>query len=263
SEEEIRAVVAYMRTFCADADRYPPGDLNFRRLLATGKAFPEKEWVLRVSHQPPNETRESEIELVYENRLGPRFQYEVEVPLRLQARAPGEGTGLGDLTVSGKYVQHFDLSSWTILSAGLDVRLPTGSEEQGLGTGTVRLDPFLAFGKAWLRGRSILQGRLGAELPTDDDKADPAAAYAIAFAQALGPPRVAWTPALELVGTVNFVTGRHDYAVWLETSKALNKLGHVVASAGVQIPIRPKDGATRLELYVLWDFGDGPFWVGW
>ena len=39
-KEEISAVVSYIRTFCADADAYPPGDLNFRRLLKTGKAFP-------------------------------------------------------------------------------------------------------------------------------------------------------------------------------------------------------------------------------
>jgi mono/diheme cytochrome c family protein len=263
SDEEIGAAVAYMRTFCADADRYPPGDLNFRRLLATGKAFPEMEWVLRLSHRPESETRETELEVIYENRLGARFQYEVELPLRLEARAAGQGTGIGDLTLSGKQVLHHDLSGGTILSAGLDVRLPTGSETKGLGSGTVRLDPFLAFGKAWGRGRTIVQGRFGGRFPADGDKGDPQGAYAIALSRALGHPRVAWTPAVEVAGTLNFDTGRHDYAVWLETSKALNKLGHVIASVGVQIPIRPRDVATRVEFYLLWDFGDGPFWVGW
>ena len=263
SDEEIGAAVASMRTFCADADGYPPGDLNFRRLLATGKAFPEMEWVLRLSHQPRSETRETELEVIYENRLGSRFQYEVELPLRLQSRPAGEGTGIGDLTLSGKQVLHHDLASWTIVSAGLDVRLPTGSESKGLGSGTVRLEPFLAFGKAWGRGRTIFQGRFGARFPTDGDKEEPQGAYGIALSQALGHPRVAWTPAVELVGTVDLDSGRHDYALWLETSKALNKLGHVIANVGVQIPIRPQNAAVRVEFYVLWDFGDGPFWVGW
>jgi hypothetical protein len=187
----------------------------------------------------------------------------VELPLRLEARAAGQGTGIGDLTLSGKQVLHHDLSGGTILSAGLDVRLPTGSETKGLGSGTVRLDPFLAFGKAWGRGRTIVQGRFGGRFPADGDKGDPQGAYAIALSRALGHPRVAWTPAVEVAGTLNFDTGRHDYAVWLETSKALNKLGHVIASVGVQIPIRPRDVATRVEFYLLWDFGDGPFWVGW
>jgi len=263
SDEEIGAAVAYMRTFCDSADRYPPGDLNFRRLLATGKAFPEMEWVLRLSHKPEGEARETELEVIYENRLGPRFQYEVELPLRLQARAVGEGAGIGDVTLSGKQVLHYDISSWTILSAGLDVRLPTGSASKGLGTGTVGLDPFLALGKAWRGGRTMFQGRFGARFPVDGDKGNPLGAYAIALSQALGHPRVAWTPAVEFVGNVDLDTRRHDFAVYLETSKALNKLGHVIASVGVQVPIRPRNVATRVEFYVLWDFGDGPFWVGW
>jgi mono/diheme cytochrome c family protein len=260
---EIGAVVAYMRTFCRRVDQFPPGDLNFRRLLATSKAFPEMEWVLHLSHRPDGETRETELEVIYENRLGPRFQYELEVPFRLQARGAGRGIGLGDVTVSGKQVLAFDFERLAILSGGLDVGLPTGSEDNGLGAGTLRFSPFLSFGKAWGGGRSILQGRIAARIPADGDRADPEGAYAVAFSRALGHPRVAWTPAVELVGAVNLATRRHDYAVWIETSRALNKLGHVVGSGGVQIPIRPSGAATRIEFYLLWDFGDGPFWEGW
>jgi mono/diheme cytochrome c family protein len=260
---EIGAAVAYMRTFCRRADRYPPGDLNFRRPLATSKAFPEMEWVLRLSHRPDAERRETELEVIYENRLGPRFQYELEVPLRLQAREAGQGVGLGDVTVAGKQVLAFDVERLAILSGGLEVGLPTGSEDRGLGAGAVRFSPFLSFGKAWGGGRSILQGRVAARIPSDGGRADPEGAYALAFSRALGHPRVAWTPAVELVGAVNLDTGRHDHAVWIETSKAINTLGHVVASAGVQVPIRPAAAATRVEFYLLWDFGDGPFWEGW
>jgi hypothetical protein len=65
------------------------------------------------------------------------------------------------------------------------------------------------------------------------------------------------------VGAYNTQTHEHEYAVWSELSKPLNKLGHVIASLGAQAPIRPSDATWRLELYLLWDFGDGPFWIGW
>ena len=258
--EEIGAVVAYLRTFCANADAYPPGDLNFRRLLKTGKAFPEAEVVLRLSHRPESGNRESELEAVYENRLGARFQYELALPLRAQA-PPGETGGAGDFEVSGKQVLHFDVTRLQILSAGLALTLPTGSESRGLGSGTPTVRPFVAHGKGW--GRTFLQTRVGATIPLNAERVDPELTWAIGLSRALGPPRVAWTPAVELAGALNTRTGQHEYGVWLETSKPLNRLGHVIASVGVQVPVLPHGDTWRLEAYLLWDFGDGPVWVGW
>jgi mono/diheme cytochrome c family protein len=258
--EEIRAVVAYLRTFCPEADRYPAGDLNFRRLLKTGKAFPEAEWVIRSSHRPARPTRETELEIAYENRLGPRFQYEVEVPLRLATQVAGEGRGVGDIVLSGKQVLHFDVPRRRILSGGLEVTVPTGSERKGLGEGALFFEPFLAYGQA--RGRTLVQGRLGFEAEAEGG-GERVGTYAVGVSRLLGPPWRAWAPAVELVGAWDFQARRHDYGVWLETSKPLNKLGHVVASLGVQLPIRPREARYRLEAYLLWDFGDGPFWIGW
>jgi mono/diheme cytochrome c family protein len=258
--EDISAVVAYLRTFCAKADRYPSGDLNFRRLLKTGKAFPEAEWVLRVSDGGRGGAREGELEAAYENRIGPRFQYEIEVPLRYAAPA-GEGRGLGDVTLAGKQVLHFNVPRKEILSASLGLTLPIGSESKELGNGVWTLSPSLAYGRAW--GRNILQATVGAELPTDSGKAPRLATYALGVSRALGPARSAWTPGVEWVGDVETKTGEHRYGLWLELSKPLNRLGHVIAAAGLQIPVRPRSDPTRVELYLLWDFGDGPFWIGW
>ena len=47
SDAEIRNVVRYLRTFCADR-AWPPGDLNLPRPLLTEKAFPENEALLTV-----------------------------------------------------------------------------------------------------------------------------------------------------------------------------------------------------------------------
>lgn len=259
-DEEIGAVVAYLRTFCAEADRYPPGDLNFRRPLKTGKAFPEQEVVLRTTHKPESGSRETELELLYENRIGPRFQYELVLPLRAQGR---EGRGIGDVEVEAKQVLAFSHRSLSIFSGGLGVELPTGSETKGLGSGTVFVSPFAAFGKGFGRGRTFFQARIGAELPVDSKKADTEIKYAAALSHSLGMSRRAFVPALELTGAYNTKTKAHDYSTWVEVSKPLNALGHVIASVGAQIPIRPKSGTWRLEAYVLWDFGDGPIWLGW
>ena len=261
SDEEISAVVAYIRTFCEGADRYPPGDLNFRRPLKTGKAFPEVEVVLRVGHRPEGEARETEVEAIYENRLGTRFQYELVLPFRPQAAEGVGGTGLADVEIEGKYALHFDLRRSEILSGGVGVTLPSGKESEGLGAGTAVFAPFLAYGKAW--GWTILQSKVGMKLPAEWDRLDPELEYAIAFSRALGSPRTAWTPAVELTGAYNTRARENEYAVWLEVSKPLNKLGHVIAAAGVQVPIRPRGETYRIEAYLLWDFGDGPIWVGW
>lgn len=45
SDEQIEALVDYMKTSLVDASRYPPGDLNFVRAIDTIKAFPKtKHW---------------------------------------------------------------------------------------------------------------------------------------------------------------------------------------------------------------------------
>jgi mono/diheme cytochrome c family protein len=261
SDEEIAAIVAFVRTFCPDHERYPPGDLNFRRLLKTGKAFPEQEFVLRASHRPDDAAQETELEVVYENRLGKTLQYELVLPLRTGTSVPGEGSGVGDVELEAKKAVYWSHARREILSIGVGLGLPTGSEEKGLGSGTATFAPFAAFGKAW--GRTLLQINVGAEIPADSAKADAELRYAIGLSHALGPPTTAFTPALELVGAYNSQTHEHEYAAWGELSKPLNKLGHVIASVGVQAPIRPSDATWKLELYLLWDFGDGPFWAGW
>jgi Putative MetA-pathway of phenol degradation len=183
------------------------------------------------------------------------------VPIRAGTRVEGEGSGIGDIEVEGKKVLYFSQSRLDILSAGVGLSLPTGSESKGLGAGTAAFSPFLAYGKGW--GRTFLQMQGGAEIPADGDKADPELRYAVGLSRALGPPSTAFTPAIELVGAYTTSTKEHEYAVWGEVSKPLNKLGHIIASVGGQFPIQPRDATWRLEFYLLWDFGDGGLGVGW
>jgi mono/diheme cytochrome c family protein len=258
---EIRGLVAYLRTFCENWEKYPPGDLNFRRPLNTGKAYPEQELVLRPDSANFPEGSVTGFEASYENRIGTGFQYEATLPFVLGS--PGE-TGVGDLEIEAKQVVGFSLEKLQIFSAGLGLTLPTGSRERGLGDGTTVVEPFLAFGKAWGEdGRTILQARLAGEISTNASRRDSELTLQTALSQALGPPRVSWVPAVEFLGSRNLSTGENEWSSVLEVSKALSSLGHVIASFGVRLPITKSEERYRIEAYLLWDFGDGPFWIGW
>jgi hypothetical protein len=84
-----------------------------------------------------------------------------------------------------------------------------------------------------------------------------------ALSQALGPPRSAWVPAFELVGSLDLHTHEDDWGALLEMSKPLTSLGHVIVSIGVRLPMTKTAEKYRIQAYQLWDFGDGPFWKGW
>ena len=254
----IRELVAYLRRFCKDWEKYPTGDLNFRRPIETGKAFPEQEVVLLPEYARFAGSGITGLEASYENRIGPGFQWEVTVPFVLQSP---EHAGLGDVEVELKQVIGFSLAHTQILSGGVELVLPSGNRDLGLGQGTTIVSPFLAFGQAW--GDTILQTRVAAEITTNASRVDSLMTFQVALSQALGSPRVGWVPAVEFLGTRDLVTGGNDWSSVLEMSKALSRLGHVVGAVGVRLPITQNPEKYRIEAYLLWDFGDGPFWLGW
>ena len=90
-------------------------------------------------------------ELVY--GLTPRQELTVEAPLVLRDEASGSTAGLGDAVVGTKYHLLGQPSEDSGLSASLEITLPTGDADRGLGSGAVDVD---------LRGRA--GGRLGKEI---------------------------------------------------------------------------------------------------
>ena len=78
SPEQLQRVMNYIRTMCTDAD-WPRDELNLPRPLVTGKAYPEDEWVVSAS-LPVDGTGDGGAEFVYEQRFGPRSQWEVAIP---------------------------------------------------------------------------------------------------------------------------------------------------------------------------------------
>lgn len=80
-------------------------------------------------------------------------------------RSAGDHFGVGDLLLRAKY----QLPRWHVLRSalGLQLRLPSGSEDELQGTGTFETFPFLALSTI-LWGRVEPHGVLGLDLRTDD-----------------------------------------------------------------------------------------------
>src|SRR3989442_9164371 len=79
SEAQIRSIIAYLRRFCTDPF-WPSADLNFRRPLFTGKAFPEDELVLNYNFERSRRLRSLVNEWTLEKRFGARRMAEVTLP---------------------------------------------------------------------------------------------------------------------------------------------------------------------------------------
>jgi mono/diheme cytochrome c family protein len=104
SEEQLHAVLGYIRTFCHDP-RWPRGELNFPRLLLITKAFPEDEALLAPEFAKGNGTRDWATELSVEGRVGARGQIEAALPVAVHEVTGGPTTGgVGDATLAYKHV---------------------------------------------------------------------------------------------------------------------------------------------------------------
>src|SRR5688500_3258303 len=130
SGAELERIIEYVRGFCDDP-AWPRGELNLPRALVTEKAYPENEALLTTSIQK-GAARELTNEFVYEHRFGARNQFEIAVPLAMQANEGDQWLrGLGDIAVAVKRVVYHDLRAGSIISIGGGLVLPTGQEGEG------------------------------------------------------------------------------------------------------------------------------------
>jgi mono/diheme cytochrome c family protein len=246
--EQVRAMVAHLRSFCKE-DGWPLGNVNFPRPMFTEKAFPENEFVVApvVSHQS-GEPASVGFKSVYEQRIGRRAHAEIGVPLE-SAVVDERSTGIGDVSVATKYVLHTNRASTRIVSTGLEVKFPTGSQSKGLGGGTAVFEPFLAAGVGL--GLNIVQGNIKYEFPTADPWGDAEFVYNTYFGRTLDTRPSAWTLAVELNGV------QKDLAFTPQVRKALTRTGALAAAGGVQIPLNNRsDQPVRYVGYVLWEYLD-------
>lgn len=262
---EIQSTLDYIRTLCDDP-AWPRGELNLPRALFTEKAYPEDEAVF-TTDIALNRGGAFNYELLYEKRFGPRNQIEFVLPIGVRERAPGDWTGgVGDIAIALKRAVYHSLDRGTIFSIAGELILPTGDEDDGLGSGATVIEPFVALGQI-LPADAFLQFQGGAGLSFDRRRA-PHEAFARAvlgrtFTQ--GRWGRAWSPMVEVLAARELNSGtRTDWDVVPQLQVTLNTRQHIMANAGLRVPLTDTGvRQTRLVVYLLWDWFDGGFLEGW
>jgi mono/diheme cytochrome c family protein len=264
SRDEITRVLGYVRTFC-DGSGWPRGDLNFPRAFFTEKAFPENEIVWTTGVTTGGET-EVASRLVYERRVGARWQIEAIVPIDVRPGASGDSVaGLGDVVVGAKHALFSTLSTGSIVSAGIEVALPTGSEADGLGNGYTVFEPFAMWGQVLPRN-SFVQVHGGVEIPSEASRGVKEAFVHTAIGTTLAQDRGygrSWSPQVELLWARPFGESS-EWDVVPEVQVSLSKLQHVLVAVGVRVPLTDRDvRRPQILAYVLWDWFDGSLFNYW
>lgn len=266
TEQEIDAVLERVREFCTDAD-WPRGELNLPRPLFTEKAYPEDEAVVtaNIATEGPDSMTYT---FLWEQRFGTRNQIEISLPVsRTDLGDPlGWESGAGDLAIGIKRAFHHSLERGSIFAAGAELKLPTGDEARGFGSGTTIFEPFLAYGK--LLGRSgFVQLHALAEFPSDRNL-DDEAALRLAFGRSWtggGAFGRQWTPMIEILAARDLKSGAETHLDLVpQFQVTLSRRQHIMASAGFRQPANNR--STRqgeFVFYLLWDWFDGGVLEGW
>jgi mono/diheme cytochrome c family protein len=265
SEDELERVVTYVSSLCTD-DNWPRGELNLPRPLVTEKAFPEDEWVLE--NEGDTESPASFLHtLIYEKRFGPRTQVELAIPYgyRREEAVPGlEGhwaSGFGDVAVGLKHAVLHGLEDGRILSLVGEVKLPTGDEADGFGSGATAFEAFLAFGQLF-PADAFLQMQAGAEKSTAEG-ADTELFWSAVVGKSIAPGtwgRV-WSPMLEVVGKRE--DEETEWELLPQLHVTLNTRQHVMVTLGPRIPLGDEGTPVSFMVNFLWDWFDGGLFDGW
>jgi hypothetical protein len=253
---QIDTIIDYLKTFCAD-NRWPQGELNFRRPQITSKAFPENEALL-IPTYARGKNSSTVAKMVYEKRIGRQGQWEIVVPFANES-GPRSARGLGDVELSAKYVLAHQRSALFILSGGLETALPTGKSAIGVGNGTWKLSPYLAAGKGF--EAFYIQSSVKYETPLQSNAGESELLYNLAFTLPLTKEKKGLIPMLEFNGITVTETGKTELFITPQLYLGLVRRGHIAFSLGSQIPVsheRPFD--FRLVSFLLWEYADGGLW---
>jgi mono/diheme cytochrome c family protein len=266
SVDEISKIIEYVRTFCAERG-WPHGDLNMPRPFVTEKAYPENEVVLTTTIVPSRH-RSVGNELVYEQRIGKRGQYEVIIPFDLQEGANGVWSrGVGDIGGAYKHVLFDSVTRGSIVSAGAEVTFPTGSEVKGLGSGVARYEVFGTYSQALpFPSGGFLHAHAGFETAADTRRAPTEAFWRLAVGKSYMSKRWGrtWSPMIEILGVRELAGGGSDWDLLPQIQVSLSTRQHVLLNAGVRVPINETDSRrSSVLMYLLWDWFDGSFFSGW
>jgi len=265
SDDQIEQAVKYLWTFCDDP-AWPRGDLNLPRAFFTEKAFPENEtvWTTGITTSGAKAVTN---ELLYEHRIGARWQYEIAAPFGVIQAEPGGAwnRGLGDVEVALRRTLYARVDRGSIVAAGAAVTLPTGKEELGLGNGFTIYEPFAMWGQI-VGGSGFVQVHAGYEFPSNRTRGQregfirTALGYTLAQDQGFGR---AWSPMVEVLAAAP-ESGRTEWDVVPQLQISLSKLQHVLVDVGVRVPLNEREERKpQVLMYLLWDWFDGGLFEFW
>jgi hypothetical protein len=114
--------------------------------IVTRRPVIEYEVELRATHAKPRDARDTTASLAIETPLLPRWGVSLSVPMVFidPATAPS-AAGIGDVELETKLVVYASGDRRALVTAGLSLTLPTGSDDRRLG-GALLLEPFAAVG---------------------------------------------------------------------------------------------------------------------
>jgi hypothetical protein len=265
TDEEIYDILRHVRTFCENKN-WPPGEFNLPRPLFTEKAFVEDETVITTSFDAEGPGA-MVTDILYEKRFGARHMVEIEVPIGYHDLNNNDDwdLGVGDITLGYKHASYHNLDAGRMLSLGVEVKLPTGDEDSGLGKGTTVFEPYVAFAQL-LPGDSFLQLQGFAEFPTESNFNDEAG-FKIAIGKTIteGEFGRAWSPMLEALVIHEFGTeDETNVDLVPQFQVSLNTRQHILVNIGARIPVTNTETRdTQIVMYLLWDWFDGGFFDGW
>jgi len=270
--DQVQLAVDHIRTFCTNP-KWPRGELNLPRPLVTNKAYPEDEAVITTTIDAEGEGAVLN-KLVWEQRFGPRSQWEVVVPFGWletpDASTDGDSSrwtsSIGDIALALKHAFYHDFEKGSIVSVAGEIIVPTGDDELGFGDGTTIFEPFVAWGQI-LPADFFLQTQLGAELPADTDKLENAAFLrcAVGWTGTTGQFGRAWSPMVELTAGRGLTSDAIvEYGIVPQMQITLNKRQNIMFNVGVRAPLNERDSrTTQVIFYLLWDWFDGTLLEGW
>jgi len=262
TDGEIAEVLNYSRTLCTDS-KWPRGELNFPKALATEKAFPEDEVLVTTTVDAEGDGA-FKTKSVYEKRFGARNQIEIVVPVSAHSTEGTWSAGFGDMALAYKRVLVANHRSGSIVSVTGELVLPTASETDGWGSGHATFEPFLTAGQA-LPGDSFFQFQGGFAIPNNSAANKEAFSRFVLGRTFTRPSGREFSPMVEVLGAKELVDGEvMQWDILPEMQITLSTRKHIRTNVGVRIPLT-NGGArkTQFLFYLLWDWFDGGLLQGW
>jgi mono/diheme cytochrome c family protein len=263
SDADIARVIAYVRSFCSSAS-WPSGNLNLPRALVTEKAFPDNEAFVTTA-VPTSDTDRVETRFVFERRLGARSQYEVAIPFKDVSWPGGWNHGLGDVAASFKHVVLADASRGSILSGGVEMTWPTGKETEGLGNRLAVLEPSASFSQI-LPHDAFVHGQAGIGIPLNVQTATKDVFWRAAIGRTVAAGRWGrlWSPMVEVLAVHELSEAEPTrWDLLPEVQVTLNRRQHVLATAGLRVPVNLRTRPASAMASLLWSWSQGSLFAGW